>query len=126
MFSSWFNHELIFCSQHNASRIIFVNFRGTHSFHLSERRFQIQVVDGDNTFDYRIFMNNVLNYRGYRFFQSSYDSDEKGTILSVNQDKWGTIVTYFGYLSLLLSVLSLMISRFSRINLLTKKLNNNS
>ena len=87
---------------------------------------EIQVLDGDNTFDYRIFMNNVLNYRGYRFFQSSYDSDEKGTILSVNQDKWGTIVTYFGYLSLLLSVLSLMISRFSRINLLTKKLNNNS
>lgn len=84
----------------------------------------IQVIDGNNTFDYRIFMNNVLNYRGYRFFQSSYDSDEKGTILSVNQDKWGTLVTYFGYLSLLLSVLSLMVSRFSRINLLSKKINN--
>ena len=67
--------------------------------------------------EYRIFMNNVLNYRGYRFFQSSYDKDEKGTILSVNKDRWGTIVTYSGYLSLLISVLSLIIYRFSRINL---------
>ncbi len=35
---------------------------------------------------YRIYMNHVLNYEGYRFFQSSYDQDEKGTILSVNHD----------------------------------------
>mgnify|MGYP000406514486 FL=1 len=25
--------------------------------------------------DYRIYMNHVLNYKGYRFFQSSYDPD---------------------------------------------------
>ena len=42
-------------------------------------------------------MNNVLNYKGYRFFQSSYDKDEKGTILSVNFDWWGTLITYIGY-----------------------------
>ena len=29
-------------------------------------------------------MNNILNYKGYRFFQASFDPDEKGTILSVN------------------------------------------
>tara|TARA_B100001142_G_scaffold155359_1_gene155853 strand:- start:18511 stop:19878 length:1368 start_codon:yes stop_codon:yes gene_type:complete len=85
---------------------------------------EIQVMDGDTTFDYRIFMNNVLNYRGYRFFQSSYDKDEKGTILSVNQDKWGTMITYLGYLSLLLSVVAVFLSKFSRINLLGKKINN--
>ena len=84
---------------------------------------EIEVLDGDQKFDYRIFMNNVLNYRGYRFFQSSYDQDEKGTILSVNKDKFGTGVTYFGYLSLLLSVLSVMISRFSRMNILSRKSN---
>ena len=83
---------------------------------------EIQVLDGDNKFDYRIFMNNVLNYKGYRFFQSSYDSDEKGTILSVNKDKPGTIVTYLGYLFLMLSVFSLVLSRFSRLNILSKKI----
>ena len=40
---------------------------------------------------YRIYMNHVLNYKGYRFFQSSYDRDELGTILSVNHDYWGTL-----------------------------------
>ena len=84
---------------------------------------EIQVMDGDNIFDYRIFMNNVLNYRGYRFFQSSYDSDEKGTILSVNKDKAGTIVTYIGYLCLLLSVISLVVFRFSRFNILSRNIN---
>tara|TARA_Y100000994_G_scaffold249277_1_gene260073 strand:+ start:9951 stop:11285 length:1335 start_codon:yes stop_codon:yes gene_type:complete len=82
---------------------------------------EIQIMDGTENIDYRIFMNNVLNYKGYRFFQSSYDNDEKGTILSVNQDRLGTGVTYFGYFSLLCSVLSLLISRFSRISILGKQ-----
>lgn len=47
-------------------------------------------------FDYKIYMNNVLDYNGYRFFQSSYDQDERGTILSVNKDP-GKIPTYIGY-----------------------------
>ena len=46
---------------------------------------------------YRIFMNNILKHRGYRFYQSSYDTDEKGTVLSVNHDGLGTGVTYAGY-----------------------------
>jgi hypothetical protein len=31
-------------------------------------------------------MNNILDYEGYRFFQSSFDPDEKGTVLSVSHD----------------------------------------
>jgi cytochrome c-type biogenesis protein CcsB len=53
---------------------------------------------------YRIFMNNVLDHRNYRFFQSSYDMDEKGTILSVNHDP-GTMPTYLGYLLLTIGML---------------------
>ncbi|MCK4879456.1 MAG: cytochrome c biogenesis protein CcsA [Bacteroidales bacterium] len=49
----------------------------------------------------RIFMNNVLKHRGYRFYQSSYDNDELGTILSVNRDWAGTFITYLGYLVLI-------------------------
>ena len=44
-----------------------------------------------------IFMNNILKYKGYRFYQSSFDRDEKGTILSVNHDMAGMMVTYTGY-----------------------------
>ena len=51
--------------------------------------------------DRRIFMNNVLKHRGYRFYQASYDKDELGTVLSVNRDRIGTFVTYLGYLVLI-------------------------
>ena len=53
---------------------------------------------------YHIYMNHVLNYNGYRFFQSSYDRDEHGSILSVNHDYWGTFFTYAGYLLMALGM----------------------
>ncbi|MFN8257227.1 MAG: cytochrome c biogenesis protein CcsA [Bacteroidales bacterium] len=54
--------------------------------------------------EHKIFMNNILEHRGYRFYQSSYTNDEKGSILSVNHDKPGTIVTYLGYFLLALGM----------------------
>lgn len=58
-----------------------------------------------------ISMNNIYQTHGYRFFQSSFDEDMKGTILSVNYDPWGTAVTYFGYVLLALSMLLTLIDR---------------
>jgi cytochrome c-type biogenesis protein CcsB len=56
-----------------------------------------------------IFMNNILKYKGYRFYQSSFDRDEKGTILSVNHDMAGMLVTYTGYgLLFIFIILSLL------------------
>ncbi len=72
---------------------------------------------------YKIYMNNVLDYRGYRFFQSSYDMDEKGTILSVNHDP-GTIITYIGYTLLFLGMIFHLFtpqSRFMKLIRLTKR-----
>lgn len=63
---------------------------------------------------FRIYMNNILNYGGYRFFQSSYDEDEQGTILSVNHDYWGTLVTYIGYLFLLIGMILTLFNKNSR------------
>ncbi|MDY3338012.1 c-type cytochrome biogenesis protein CcsB [Riemerella anatipestifer] len=57
----------------------------------------VQIIDNGKQTPYKIYMNNVLNYRGYRFFQSSFDADRHGTILSVNHDYWGTLITYIGY-----------------------------
>ncbi len=67
---------------------------------------------------YRIFMNNILKYGGYRFFQSSYDPDEKGTVLSVNYDAPGTLVTYIGYFLMSLGMVLTFFfpgSRFRRL-----------
>ena len=65
-------------------------------------------------FDHRIFMNNVLDYGGYRFFQSSYDRDEKGTVLSVNHDFWGTMITYLGYALMIIGFIWTLFNRNSR------------
>lgn len=75
---------------------------------------QVEVLDGDKPpFPFRIFMNNVLDYGGYRFFQSSYHPDEKGSILSVNNDP-GKMPTYIGYTMLILGVLWLLFDKNGR------------
>lgn len=56
-------------------------------------------------FDFAIYMNHILKYRGYRFYQSSYDPDETGTILSVNHDPAGMYTTYAGYALLFLFII---------------------
>jgi len=87
---------------------------------------EVSIIDEEKNYkrDQRIFMNNVMDYRGYRFFQSSYDPDELGTRLSVNHDWWGTNVTYLGYLlmtiGMLLSIFA-PVGRFRKlIDLLVK------
>ncbi|MCF8366576.1 MAG: cytochrome c biogenesis protein CcsA [Bacteroidales bacterium] len=67
-----------------------------------------------NEFDFRIFMNHILNYKGFRFYQSSYDQDEKGTVLSVNHDGLGTIVSYIGYAIMTLGMILSLISKKTR------------
>ncbi len=83
---------------------------------------------------YKIFMNNVLDYRGYRFFQSQYnvEQDENGqtkhdengkpiyagTILSVNNDP-GKIPTYIGYTLMILGALWLLFDTDSRFRKLS-------
>ncbi|HEV7333910.1 MAG TPA: cytochrome c biogenesis protein CcsA [Flavisolibacter sp.] len=83
---------------------------------------ELQVMDAEKTFPYRVFMNNVLDYKGYRFYQSSFDNDEKGTILSVNQDRPGTYITYLGYFLLCLGMLLTLFARGSRFRMLNKRL----
>ena len=68
-----------------------------------------------------IFMNNVMDYGGYRFFQSSYEPDESGTVLSVNHDFWGTWITYIGYIFLALGFVLSFINPDSRFSELLKK-----
>ncbi|WP_265427708.1 cytochrome c biogenesis protein CcsA [Chryseobacterium sp. YIM B08800] len=57
----------------------------------------VKIIDEGKETPYKIYMNNVLNYKGYRFFQASYTPDRMGTLLSVNHDYWGTLISYIGY-----------------------------
>ena len=85
---------------------------------------QVTVLDEqEGDYDYKIYMNNILDHRGYRFFQSSFDADEKGTILSVNHDYWGTLLTYFGYFMLYFGMMAILFVKGSRFGDLKKQLN---
>ncbi|MBT8376480.1 MAG: cytochrome c biogenesis protein CcsA, partial [Bacteroidia bacterium] len=85
---------------------------------------KVTVIDEENEdFDYHIYMNNILDHRGYRFFQASFDPDEKGTILSINHDRWGTYITYFGYMLLYFGLMAIMFAKHTRFDDLRKQLN---
>ncbi len=79
-------------------------------------------VEDERPFDYDIFMNNILDHKGYRFFQSSFHPDEKGTVLSVNHDQWGTWITYLGYTLLYIGLLGIMLFGKTRFKGLVKSL----
>ena len=83
---------------------------------------EVEVIDKANNFHekYRIYMNHILEYRHYRFFQSSYDMDEGGTVLSVNHDP-GTLPTYIGYALLAFGLFWTLFSRKHRFSRLSKK-----
>ena len=67
------------------------------------------IIDGRNTSHAKVSMNHIFNYRGVRFYQASYDTDNMGSYLSVNSDPWGVTVTYTGYALLFLTLLWLLI-----------------
>ncbi len=68
-----------------------------------------------------IAMNKVFDCKGYRFYQASYDEDERGTVLSVNYDPWGTGVSYAGYLLLALSMVGMLLSRSGEFRFLLRQ-----
>jgi len=80
------------------------------------------IVEDKEPYDYDIYMNHVLDQQGYRFFQSSFSPDEKGTVLSVNHDFWGTWVTYIGYFMLYMSLMGIFFIGKTRFKDLSKTL----
>ena len=104
------------------NKFIMDKYPGTNS--ASSYASEVQLIDTKNDIhmDFRIFMNNILNYDGYRFFQSSFDKDEKGTYLSVNNDFWGTLVSYIGYTLLTLGMILTFFSKRTRFYLVIQKI----
>ena len=93
-------------------------YPGTESSY-SAFKSKITVNDSESEFfDYEIYMNHVLDHKGYRFFQASFDSDEKGTVLSVNHDWWGTWITYIGYFLLYFGLMAILFDKNTRFGTL--------
>lgn len=72
------------------------------------------ITDPDgNTTEGRVSMNRIFSYQNYRFYQSGYDADGEGTVLSISHDPYGIAVTYAGYALLLLSILLFFFDKHS-------------
>lgn len=101
---------------------IIEKYPGTNS--ASSYASEVTLLDERNSIqeDQRIYMNHILNYDGYRFFQSSFDPDELGTYLSVNHDWWGTWISYLGYAVLTIGMVLTFFSRKSRFQQLARNL----
>ena len=67
-------------------------------------------------------MNKVIDVDGYRLFQSSFDPDEQGTVLSVSYDRPGMQLTYTGYFLLFVGFVWTLFSKKSRFGRLRKEL----
>ena len=76
----------------------------------------------NKSFKDSVYMNHILDYGGFRFFQSGFDPDEKGTILSVNHDFWGTWINYIGYFLLYLAMMAILFDKNTRFSDLKKRL----
>ena len=89
----------------------------------SEFKSQLTIIDERNhvSFDANVYMNNTLSYKGYKFFQTSYDTDEGGTILSVNADP-GVHITYLGYAMLFLGLILSLFDKKSRFRFLLRRI----
>ncbi len=83
---------------------------------------EVVLTDGEESYPFRIYMNHILDHGGYRFFQSSYDQDELGTVLSVNKDRPGTMVTYVGYILLAIGLIAIVISNKTRFRYLSSQI----
>jgi cytochrome c-type biogenesis protein CcsB len=82
---------------------------------------EVVLIDKEQNIEkpFRIYMNHILDHRNYRFFQSSYDRDEKGTVLSVNNDP-GKIPTYIGYLMMAIGFIWTLFNPKSRFKKLAR------
>ncbi|WP_010182133.1 cytochrome c biogenesis protein [Aquimarina agarilytica] len=101
---------------------IATKYPGTEKGYASYKS-KVDLVEDGKSIPKEIFMNNVLDHKGFRFFQASFDPDEKGTVLSVNHDFWGSWITYLGYSLLYIGLMAILLIKGSRFKKLEKSLN---
>lgn len=69
-----------------------------------------------------ISMNHIFCYRHFRFYQTRYDADARGTTYTVASDPYGIALTYTGYLLLLFSMVAFFFQKNTGFRLLLARL----
>ncbi|WP_185850413.1 cytochrome c biogenesis protein CcsA [Blattabacterium cuenoti] len=82
----------------------------------------ITILDKEKSYKYLVYMNKILDYKGYRFFQSGYDPDGKGSHFSVNNDYLGMYFSYFGYILMSIGMSISLFWKGTRFSFLKERL----
>ncbi len=95
--------ELPFCVELEGFEVLYHSGTDAASDYSSRLRF---TRNGSVIRKGEVRMNRILSCKGYRFYQTDYDSDEAGVTFTVSHDPVGIAVIYTGYALLLLGLLA--------------------
>ena len=125
-FDEWTHHRVVFPFSLSLKSFEIEYYPGTAS--PADYVSIVELTDGKTgeQFEHKISMNNILRYKGYRFYQSSFDEDWLGSVLSVNHDTWGILLSYTGYFLMFFSMLLILLDKRERFRFLLGKLSKES
>ena len=86
----------------------------------------VTIKEEETTTHFTISMNHILSYKGYRFYQNSFDEDLQGSLLSISHDPAGVAISYIGYLLLAISSIWILTNRHGTFRTSIRKLNKKS
>lgn len=94
-------------------------YPGTHA--VTDYISSIEITDKESRVTGATSMNNIFNYRSWRFYQSGYDEDEMGATLSILHDPYGITITYIGYITLIAGMVGFFFQKKSTYRKLLKR-----
>lgn len=101
-------------------------YKGTRAPMDYVSRITVSVENNSESIEGEISMNKIFSFMNYRFYQSGYDANGQGTVLSVSHDPYGIGITYTGYGILLVSIILFFFNPQSTFRQLMKSYRNNS
>ena len=121
-FDEWTHNRIVFPFSLSLKSFTIEYYPGTESPANYVSIVELTVAKTGERSENVISMNNILRYKSYRFYQASFDEDWRGSILSVNHDRWGIMLTYTGYFLMFFSMLWILFYKKERFRFLLKKL----
>lgn len=103
-----------------------IYYKGTRAPMDYVSRITVSAENNSESIEGEISMNKIFSFMNYRFYQSGYDANGQGTVLSVSHDPYGIGITYTGYSILLVSIILFFLNPQSTFRQLMKSYRNNS
>ena len=103
-----------------------IYYKGTRAPMDYVSRITVSAENNSESLEGEISMNKIFSFMNYRFYQSGYDANGQGIVLSVSHDPYGIGITYTGYSILLVSIILFFLNPQSTFRQLMKSYRNNS